>query len=255
MQPVTDIAITGASSGLGRALALSYAKPGVTLHLAGRDAARLGGTAADARARGAAVAETVVDVTAQAEMAAWVQGCGRLDLIIANAGISTGPGDGPWETPAQIRALFETNIFGVFNTVLPALALIAAQPPGADGLRGRVAVIGSIAGLIALPNSPAYSASKALLDFWATGTGPSAAKAGIGLTLVRPGFIRTPMTAQNPFIMPGLMDADAAAGRIIAGIAAGKTRITFPWWLAAMARFGQVMPKTLLAGMKKKPAL
>jgi short-subunit dehydrogenase len=255
MQPIVDIAITGASSGLGRAIALGYAKPGVTLHLAGRDAARLGAVALEARAKGATVVDSVVDVTAEAGMAAWVQGCARLDLVVANAGISTGPGDGPWEMPAQIRALFETNIFGVFNTVLPALVLISAQPPGADGLRGRVVVIGSIAGLIALPNSPAYSASKALLDFWLTGTGPSAAKAGIGLTLVRPGFIRTPMTAQNPFIMPGLMDADAAAAKIIAGIAAGKTRITFPWWLAAMARFGQVMPKTLLAGMRKKPAL
>lgn len=254
MQPITDIAITGASSGLGRAMALGYAKPGVTLHLAGRDAARLGAVALAARAKGAIVRESVVDVTAAADMAAWVQGCGRLDLVIANAGISTGPGDGPWETPAQVRDLFETNIFGVFNTVLPALALLAAQPPGADGVRGRVAVIGSIAGLIALPNSPAYSASKALLDFWITGTGPSATKAGIGLTLVRPGFIRTPMTARNPFIMPGLMDADVAAAKIIAGIAAGKTRITFPWWLAAMARFGQVMPKSLLAGMRKKPA-
>jgi short-subunit dehydrogenase len=255
MQPLIDIAITGASSGLGRALALAYAKAGVTLHLAGRDAVRLGAVAAEARARGAAVGETVVDVTAQAEMAAWVQGCVRLDLVIANAGISTGPGDGPWETPAQIRTLFETNIFGVFNTALPALALMSAQPPGADGVRGRVAVIGSIAGLIALPNSPAYSASKALLDFWLTGTGPSATKAGIGLTLVRPGFIRTPMTARNPFIMPGLMDAEAAAEKIIAGIAVGKTRITFPRWLAAMARFGQMMPKRFLAGMQKKPAL
>jgi short-subunit dehydrogenase len=252
---MVDIAIPGASSGLGRAIALGYARPGVTLHLAGRHAARLAGVAAEARARGAKLAETVVDVTDKAAMEAWVRGCGRLDLMVANAGISTGPGDGPWETPAQISTLFETNIFGVFNTVLPALALMAARPPGADGLRGRIAVIGSIAGLIALPNSPAYSASKALLDFWITGTGPSAVKAGIGLTLVRPGFIRTPMTAHNPFIMPGLMDAEAAAAKIIAGVAAGKTRITFPWWLAAMARLGQMMPKTLLAGMKKKPAL
>jgi short-subunit dehydrogenase len=254
MQSIVDIAITGASSGLGRALALGYAKAGVTLHLAGRDAARLASVAVEARARGAAVFDTVVDVTAGPDMAAWVHGCGRLDLVVANAGISTGPGEGPWETPAQIRTLFETNIFGVFNTILPALTLMGAQPLGADGVRGRIAVIGSIAGLIALPNSPAYSASKALLDFWLTGTGPSAAKAGIGLTLVRPGFIRTPMTAKNPFIMPGLMDAEAAAARIIAGIAAGKARITFPWWLAAMARFGQIMPKSLLAGMRKKPA-
>ncbi len=71
---------------------------------------------------------------------------------------------------------------------------------------------------------------------------------------MRPGFIRTPMTAKNPFKMPGLMDADAAAARIIAGLAAGRTHITFPAAFAAFARLGQMLPKSLMAGLPDKPA-
>jgi NAD(P)-dependent dehydrogenase (short-subunit alcohol dehydrogenase family) len=248
------IAITGASSGLGRALALACAKPGVTLHLAGRNQARLDEVAATAHALGADASASRFDITDAAAAEAWVQGCGGLDLAIANAGISAGPGTANFETAAGVRAIVGANISGVFNTVLPAMALMAARAPDANGVRGRVAVVGSIAGLIALPTSPAYSASKAMLDMWVTATAPNVAKEGIRLTMVRPGFIRTPMTAKNPYKMPGLMDADQAAARILAGIAAGKSHITFPWWLAALARFGNMLPASLLAGMPKKPA-
>jgi NAD(P)-dependent dehydrogenase (short-subunit alcohol dehydrogenase family) len=248
------IAITGASSGLGRALALAYAKPGVTLHLAGRNAARLHAVAATAEALGADASARNFDITDRQATEAWVQACGGLDLVIANAGISTGPGTENLETAAQVQAIVAANIEGVFNTVLPAMALMAAQAPDASGVRGRVAVVGSIAGLIALPTSPAYSASKAMLNAWVTATAPNAARQGIRLTIVRPGFIRTPMTAKNPYAMPGLMDADQAAAKILAGIAAGRSHITFPWWLAALARFGNMLPASWLAGMPRKPA-
>ncbi len=252
--PYQNIAITGASSGLGRALALNYAKPGISLHLAGRDATRLSEVATTARALGASVMETVLDVTDAAATQAWVQGCGRLDLIIANAGISGGPGHSNSESAVQINAIFNTNVIGAFNTVLPAMALMAEQPIATNGWRGRAVIIGSIAGLIALPTSPAYSASKAALDFWVTATAPNAAKDGVGLTLVRPGFIRTPMTAHNPYKMPGLMDADDAARIILAGLAAGKTHITSPGWFGLFARFGQMLPKTVFSRVPRKPA-
>ena len=115
-------------------------------------------------------------------------------------------------------------------------------------------LIGSIAGLIALPTSPAYSAAKAALDFWVSAAAPRAARDGIKLTLVRPGFIRTPMTAKNPYPMPGLMDADQAADIIISGIARGQTIITFPGWFAAFARLGNLMPKSMFAKVPGKPA-
>ncbi|MDE8349964.1 MAG: SDR family NAD(P)-dependent oxidoreductase [Acidocella sp.] len=253
--PYQNIAITGASSGLGRALALNLARPGIKLHLAGRDATRLGEVAKTARALDAVVTETLLDVTDAAATEAWVKGCGQLDMIIANAGISGGPGGGNLEAATQINAIFNTNVTGAFNTVLPAMALMAAQPMAANGWRGRAVVIGSIAGLIALPTSPAYSASKAALDFWVTATAPNAAKDGVGLTLVRPGFIRTPMTAHNPYKMPGLMDADDAARIILAGLKAGKTHITFPWWFGAVARGAQLLPKKVFARVPRKGAV
>jgi short-subunit dehydrogenase len=240
---VKNIAITGASSGLGRALALHYAAPGVSLHLAGRDAARLAGVAREVLGQGAAAVETIVDVTDRGGMAAWVAGCGRLDLVIANAGISGGPGAGNREAAAQIRAVFATNVDGAFNTVLPAIEAGAKH----------VVIIGSIAGLIALPTSPAYSAAKAALNFWVAAAGPGLARDGIALTLVRPGFIRTPMTAGNPYRMPGLMEAERAAAIIAAGIAAKARFVTFPWWLAAFARLGNLMPKGIFARVPGKP--
>jgi short-subunit dehydrogenase len=250
----SQIAITGASSGLGRALAIAYAHPGATLHLTGRDATRLAEAAATCRKLGATVFETIADVTDRAAMAAWIAQAGALDLVIANAGISTGPGSANAESPAAIRAVLATNIDGALNTALPAIAAMANQPPGPNGNRGRIAFVGSIAGLIALPTSPTYSAAKAALDAWVSATAPNLARDGIALTLVRPGFIRTPMTARNPYNMPGIIDADQAAAKILAGLAAGKTHITFPFWLAVFARIGNLMPKSTFKNVKNKPA-
>ena len=239
-----NIAITGASSGLGRALALGFAAPGTTLHLAGRNEGRLAEVAGAVRAKGAEAMQTVLDVTDAPATATWVLGCPALDLIIANAGISAGPGRANVETATQIRSVFATNVDGVFNTVLPAM----------ERRTPRIVLIGSIAGLIALPTSPAYSAAKAALDFWVRAAAPRAARDGIKLTLVRPGFIRTPMTAKNPYPMPGLMDADQAAKIIMSGIARGQTTITFPQWFAAFARLGNWMPKSMFAKVPGKPA-
>jgi short-subunit dehydrogenase len=177
-----------------------------------------------------------------------------LDLVIANAGISAGPGAANAEAPHAIRAVLATNIDGALNTALPAIAAMAKQPVGPNGNRGRVAFVGSIAGLIALPTSPTYSAAKAALDFWVSATAPNLARDGIALSLVRPGFIRTPMTARNPYKMPGIIDADQAAVKILAGLAAGKTAITFPYWLGLFARFGNLMPKSIFNNVQKKPA-
>jgi NADP-dependent 3-hydroxy acid dehydrogenase YdfG len=237
------VAITGASSGLGRALALALAHPGVTLHLAGRNAARLAEVAATARALGATVTETLFDVTDEAGAKTWVTSCGKLDLLIANAGISVGPGKANVETAAQIKDVFATNVEGVVNTVLPAIGQKCKT----------VAVIGSIAGLIALPTSPAYSAAKAAIGFWVTASAPGAAREGTRLVLVRPGFVRTPMTAQNPYPMPGMMDADRAAAIIIKGLAKGGPTITFPWWMGLFTRLGQLVPKRLFPALPNKP--
>jgi NAD(P)-dependent dehydrogenase (short-subunit alcohol dehydrogenase family) len=241
-----SVLITGASSGMGRALAEACAAPGVTLQLGGRDAARLESVAQACRARGATAVARVSDVTDAAAMAAWIAEAGQLDLVIANAGIGAGIDDGAPEPPAQVRAVFAANLDGALNTALPAMAAMRRQPAGPGGVRGRIAVVASIAGFVAAPGAPSYCASKAAADAWTVATAPAARAHGVWLTSVCPGYIRTPMTAGNRFPMPGLMDAERAAGIILRGIAAGRTRVAFPWWMAATAQLAGLLPPRLV---------
>ena len=134
---------------------------------------------------------------------------------------------------------------------------MARQPRGADGIAGRIAVIASIAGLVAVPGSAAYCAAKAAADAWTVATAPAARAQGITLTSVCPGYIRTAMTADNQFPMPGLMDADRAARIILRAVAAGRVRVAFPLWMAAAAHFAALLPPRLVgaltAGRQGKP--
>ncbi|WP_426956548.1 SDR family NAD(P)-dependent oxidoreductase [Muricoccus radiodurans] len=249
--PWPRAAITGASSGIGAALARTLAGPGQVLHLAGRDAARLAGTAAACREAGAEVAETAFDVRDAAAAEAWVRGAGPLDLLIANAGTSAGTGDGT-ESPSQVRAIFEVNLTGALNVMLPALEAIRAQPPDADSVRGRIAAITSIAAFLVSPGAPAYCASKAALQRWVEATDPVARRDGVRLHAVCPGFVRTPMTAPNRFPMPLLMEPEEAARRTLAGIAAGRTRIVFPRAIYVAARALGMVPARWLSGLPAK---
>jgi short-subunit dehydrogenase len=235
-----SVLITGASSGIGAALAVALAAPGTTLHLCARDVSRLESTAAACRDRGATVLPRAIDVRDTAAMEAWIAGAAPLDLVVANAGVAAGGGVN------ETRDVFGVNLNGALNTILPAMAAMRAQPAGPDGIRGRIAVVASIVAFVAVPDSAAYCASKAAIDTWTVASARSARKAGIQLTSVCPGFIRTGMTARNTAFMPGLMDADRAAGLILRGIAAGRIRLAFPWWLAALARIVGLLPPRLL---------
>lgn len=239
--PWHRIALTGASSGLGRALALASARPGTTLHLTARNAERLSQVAAACRAAGAEVTETLLDLRDAAAAAAWIATMPGLDLLIANAGVSGGNGGGS-EPAAQVQAIFDTNVTGVLNVALPAMARMAAQPPGPDGVRGRIAVIASVAAFVAAPGAAAYCASKAAIQRWAEATDATEAPRGLRLHAVCPGYIRTPLTALNDFPMPFLMEPADAARRTLAGIAAGRTRIAFPWPTYAMSRIAGALP-------------
>jgi len=259
MAQLSSVLITGASSGIGEALALALAAPGVTLHLSGRDAGRLSAVAEACRSHGATTHERVLDVADEAAMAAWLAAAGPLDLVVANAGISAGAGEKAPESAAQTRAIFATNVGGVLNTVLPAIETMRRQPAGTDGWRGRIAVVASIAAFVAGSAAPAYCASKAAADAWTVATALGLRRAGIALTSVCPGYIRTAMTARNRFPMPGLMDADRAARIILRGVVAGKVRVVFPWWMGLAARIGGLVPPRLvgaaMAMLPGKPPL
>lgn len=255
-----SVLITGASSGIGRALALACAAPGAILHLGGRDAARLHETEAACTARGAVVRSLLVDVTDREAMRRWIDGAGNLDLVLACAGVSGGPrpavpGRAAREDPDQVRQILAINVDGVVNTVLPAVAVMERQDRSDAGVRGRIVAIASIAGLISSPSAPTYGASKAAVDRWIVATGANLAPDGILLSSVVCGFVRSRMTERNAFRMPGLMDADQAAALILRGAAAGQRRIVFPWWMAAAARIADLLPLRLTqAVLARQPA-
>src|SRR5262249_51769895 len=168
--------------------------------------------------------------------------------VVANAGISGRTSQGGRERAELTREIFEINLNGVLHTVLPALAMMSDQPAGRDGMRGRIAAIASIAAFMAAPDSAAYCASKAAVDSWMIASAFQARRRGVVLTSVCPGFIRTPMTAGYRFPMPGLMDADRAARIILRGIAAGRVRVVFPWWMGLAARTAAMLPQRTMAG-------
>ena len=237
------ILITGASSGLGAALARHYAAAGVRLFLHGRDDARLAAVAAACTKAGAAVEVHVGDVTDAAAMAAWIAACDHaqpLDLVIANAGISGGTAGGP-EGADQVRRIFAVNVDGVLNTVLPASTAMTARG------QGQIAVMSSIAGFLGLPNAPAYCASKAAVKTLGEGMRGPIAAAGVAVTVICPGYVKTPMTDANDFTMPFLMSVERAAGLIAAGLAANKARIAFPWPMVAAVRLLALLPLDMLA--------
>ncbi len=222
------ILITGASSGIGAALARHYAGPEARLDLAGRDRSRLDAVALACRERGAAVAVEAIDVTDQAAMRAWILAAdaeAALDLVVANAGISSHAG-AELESEARARAVFAVNLEGMLNTAYPAIERMAARG------RGQIALMSSLAGYRGFPDAPAYSASKAAVKALAEAWRGALAERGIQIAVICPGFIETPMTAHHKFPMPFLMTAERAAGIIAAGLDRNRARIAFPWPMA-----------------------
>lgn len=255
MKNPQHILITGASSGIGEALALFYAEEGRTLFLCGRDTERLGIVAEKCRAKKAEVYAEKLDVTDAASMENWISRCDKvapLDLVIANAGISAGPGGKDGETSEQTRRIFAVNVGGVLNTVLPAADKMRERK------RGQIAVLSSLAGYRGLPSAPAYSGSKNAIRAWGEALRGSLKDSGIEVNVICPGFVVSRITAKNKFPMPFLMSADKAARIIAGGLAKNKGRITFPPLLAfsvwLMSCLPAGMAEFLLTKLPKKSA-
>jgi short-subunit dehydrogenase len=241
------ILITGASSGIGAALAEAYAAPSTTLVLTGRDQARLDGVAERCAARGATVQAAVIDVTDRDGMRRWlaeVDTASPIDLCVANAGISGGtggrdPSGAVGETEEQARRILEVNVNGVLNTIHPLIGPMRARG------RGQLALVSSMAGFHGFPGAPAYCASKAAVKSYGESLRLDLRKSGIQVSVICPGFVRSRITARNRFPMPLLMDADRAARIIRRGLERDRSRIAFPLPTLFMSWLIGVLPAGL----------
>jgi short-subunit dehydrogenase len=241
MRDPRTILITGASSGIGEALAEAYAGPGVTLVLTGRDRERLDAVAARCAERGAAVRAATVDVADRAAMADWLALVDRespVDLCIANAGISGGTGR-RGESEEQARRILAVNVDGVLNTIHPLIGPMRARG------RGQLALVSSLAGLRGYPGAPAYCASKSAVKSYGESLRLDLRPAGIEVSVICPGFVKSRITDRNRFPMPFLMDANRAASIIRRGLERNRGRIAFPLPTYLMAWIVAMLPAAL----------
>ena len=248
-----NVFITGASSGIGAALARQYAARGATVGLFARRAVLLDALAATLPAgRAAAYAGDVRDAAALAHAGAdFIARFGAPDVVIANAGISRGALTEHGEDLPAFRAVFDTNVVGLVHTFQPFLAAMNAAGQGA------LVGIASIAGFRGLPGSGAYSASKAAAIVYLESLRVEQLGTGVAILTVCPGYIATPMTEQNPYPMPFLLVADEAARRIVRAIDRRKRFHVLPWQMAIVGRVLRLLPcpvyDALFARAPRKP--
>jgi short-subunit dehydrogenase len=233
--------ITGASSGLGAALARRLGAPGQRLSLIARDRERLDAVAADCIEAGAETDIRPCDVTDADGMEHCIAACDAIapiDLVIANAGIggAASLARNGSESPVAARRIIETNLIGVINTIAPV------APRMSERRRGHIVIVSSIAGLIGLAQSPSYCASKAALRTYGESLRRLMASSGVKVSVVSPGFVDTPMSATLPFPKPLMWTAERAAAVIEKRLQSGEWEIQFPWPLFALARFLRALP-------------
>ena len=235
-----SILITGASSGIGKALALDYATKGIILHLCGRNKERLDQVAQMCQEKEAKVFTYLFDTTDEKATEKAIQKANQntpLDLVIANAGVSGGV-LGTDETPVSTRQIMQTNIFGTLNTILPAIEEMKKRG-------GQIALVASLAGYRGMGSCPAYSASKACVKALGEALRGQHKYKNLHFTTICPGFIETPLTDKNRFYMPFLMKADKAAKLIRRRLGKAPALIAFPWPMAFGAWLGGALPTWL----------
>lgn len=234
------VLVTGASSGIGRGIALAYAAPGTRLRLLGRDATRLEATAEAARSKGAVVETGLVDVRDRVAMERWIVAADAeqpFDLAVANAGITTGLGPRDLtEDPEAVRAIIATNLIGALNTAEPLMGPMSARG------QGQLAFVGSIAGLRGLPYSPAYCVTKAGVHAYTESIRSRLERRGVVVSLIVAGFVKTPLNDSIAAIKPGEISEDRAGQVIRRGLDKGRAVIAFPTFLYASALAGRLLP-------------
>ncbi|HPY39467.1 MAG TPA: SDR family NAD(P)-dependent oxidoreductase [Thiolinea sp.] len=235
------ILITGASNGLGAALAEYYAAPEICLALIGRDPARLAQVSASCTALGATVYTASISVTDKQALKAWLEEFDQqhpIDLAIANAGVTNMLSkQGSGEELADIERVLDTNLYGVIYTLQPLIERMRARK------QGQLAIVSSLAAWRGMPITPAYCASKAGVKAWGEALRGWLAPENIQVNVICPGFVKTELSDQFPGTRPGMISPEQAAAIIAKGLEHNKAVIAFPFplswgmWLVSVLPF------------------
>jgi len=249
MKSPKAILITGATGGIGGALALAYAASGISLFLQGRDASKLAAIAARCEHQGATVETAVIDVRDIDALVVWVHLANTqtpLDLVIPCAGININTGaDNAGEIWREIDALIDINIkavIAVADAVLPGMR---------QRQRGQIALFSSLAGYFGLPVTPSYCASKAAIKAYGEALRGGVAAEGVEINVVMPGFVESQMCDEMPGSKPLLWTAEKAARVIKRGLARNQARISFPFPLNLGCWYLSVAPAAVAQRLVK----
>lgn len=234
------IFLTGASSGIGEGLAVALAKRGAVLGLAARRKEMLDGLAERCIAVGGQARVFPLNVTDEIAVAKAADDLraefGHIDILIANAGIGGNDDETRKYQPHAVKKVIDVNLLGAVN------AVHAVVPQMLERGSGQIVAISSLAGFRGLPKSAAYSASKAGMTAFFESVRLDVQAKGVDVTIIQPGFIKTPLTSDRKHKMPYLMELDDAIPLFISAIEKKKKFAAFPWQLATIVRAGKFMP-------------
>lgn len=241
--------VTGASQGIGAAVALRLAADGWAVAVSARSTEKLQALAEKAEDLPGSIAAFSLDVTDPAASAGVFSEIesrlGPVDLAILNAGTHQ-PIDGTAFAVEPVRKLVEINLMGTVHCLAPVIEAFVARESG------RIAVVASLAGYRGLPTSSGYGASKAGLINMCEALRPELETKNVKLFCVTPGFVKTPLTDKNPFPMPFLIDVETAATRIVRGVAGRGFEITFPRRFAYIMKFLRILPYALFFSVTRR---
>jgi hypothetical protein len=244
--------ITGASSGIGQALALRFHRAGFRLALVARRSDEVRRWLAEQKIEGAGVyAADVRDIAAiTAAGRACIVAQGLPDVVVANAGVSIGMDTAVFEDLDVLRATYETNLLGMAATFHPFVAPMRARRSG------TLVGIASVAGIRGLPGHAAYCSSKAAVISYCESLRGELRDAAVRVVTIAPGYVDTPLTRRNRYAMPFLMSPDAFADAALRAITAGASYRVIPWQMGVVAKLLRLLPNALfdrvLAGRPRK---
>lgn len=243
MREFRNVVITGASGGIGQELAKAYVGPGVTLGLIARKAEPLEAIAQTCREAGATVEIGTVDVRDREALHAWLAEFDAkfpVDLIIANAGVSCGLGPGrSREVDWEVERVVDVNYQGAIHTVSGIVEAMRERR------QGRIVLIASLAGMRGLPDMPTYSATKAALIAYGEALRGWLRPSGVGVSVICPGFVTSPMSARHKGGRPFEMPAAKAAQIIKKAVGRNKAFHAFPLPMVLGIRFAKLLPARL----------